>query len=277
MEYGKIETNTDTLLAELLDGVLILTMNRPKAKNALTLEMLSAMNVLLGRAEANPKVKCVVLTGAGAAFCSGGDVKAFAKEATGDAGEQVSTDAKIHNQRLSQRNTSGRLYSMPKPTMAVLPGAAAGAGLSLALACDLRLISEKGILTTAFAKVGLSGDYGGTFLLSRLVGKAKASELYFLSDRIDAHEALSLGLVNWVCPDDQVQEKAMNIARRLAEGPSVAYRHMKENLNRAVSSGDLLDCMDLEATHHISCFETHDHKNAAIAFAEKRQPSFKGH
>jgi 2-(1,2-epoxy-1,2-dihydrophenyl)acetyl-CoA isomerase len=185
-------------------------------------------------------------------------------------------DRAIHRQRLNQRGTSGRLYAMPKPTLAALPGAAAGAGLALALACDLRIMARGAVMTTAFARVGFSGDYGGTFFMTQLIGPAKTRELYFLSDRVTAEEALALGLTNWVCEADELATKSQEIAARLAAGPTVAYRYMKENINRAVSSGDAFDCMDLEATHHVHCAQTADHREAARAFVEKREPVFVG-
>jgi 2-(1,2-epoxy-1,2-dihydrophenyl)acetyl-CoA isomerase len=187
----------------------------------------------------------------------------------------LTIDQAIHRQRVNQRATAGKLFKMPKPTIAALPGPAAGAGLSLALACDLRVMASTAILTTAFARVGFSGDYGGTYFLAQLVGAAKARELYFLSERIGADEALRLGLVNWVCPPEDLAARAREIALRLASGPTVAYRYMKENLNRAMA-GDVDDCMDLEATHHIHCGQTEDHREAARAFVEKREPAFKG-
>src|SRR5205085_348832 len=127
------------------------------------------------------------------------------------------------------------------------------------------------ILTTAFAKVGFAGDYGGTYFLSQLVGSAKAKELYYLSERVSADEALRLGLANWVVEPDQLQAKAREIADRIAAGPTIAYRYMKENLNRALA-GEVDECLDLEATHHVHCGQTADHKEAAKAFVEKRQP-----
>ena len=199
----------------------------------------------------------------------------MASKGDGTVGDNT-IDGAIHRQRVNQRATAGKLYSMPKPTIAALPGAAAGAGLSLALACDLRVMASNAIMTTAFARVGFSGDYGGTFFMSQLVGTAKARELYFLSDRVSAEQALSLGLTNWVCEPEELGAKAMEIARRLATGPTVAYRYMKENFARAASSGDVDDCLDLEATHHIHCGQTDDHKNATKAFVEKREPVFTG-
>jgi 2-(1,2-epoxy-1,2-dihydrophenyl)acetyl-CoA isomerase len=190
-------------------------------------------------------------------------------------GPGLSLDARIHRQRLNQRATSGRLWSMPKPTIAAIGGPAAGAGLSLALACDLRYAVPGAVLTTAFAKVAFSGDYGGTWFLTRLVGSAKAKELYYFSERLSAEDAERLGIVNAIFPPADFEREVMERARRLAQGPSVAYRYMKENLNRAVS-GELGDCMDLEVTHHVHTGLTQDHREAAQAFVDKREPHFHG-
>ena len=268
------ETGTADLLATLQDGILTLTLNRPQARNAMSRAMNEALAQQLAQAELDPAVKCIVLTGAGNAFCAGGDVKGMAAAGDGTVGA-MTIDQAIHRHRLNQRATAGKLFKMPKPTIAALPGPAAGAGLSLALACDLRLMASTAILTTAFARVGFSGDYGGTYFLTQLVGSAKARELYFLSERVGADEALRLGIVNWVCPPEALAERTHAIALRLAQGPTVAYRYMKENLNRAMA-GDVDDCLDLEATHHIHCGQTEDHREAARAFVEKREPVFKG-
>jgi 2-(1,2-epoxy-1,2-dihydrophenyl)acetyl-CoA isomerase len=268
-----IETGTTDLLARVEDGVGILTMNRPERRNALSGSMISAMGQMLARFEIDPEVGAVVLTGAGGAFCAGGDVKAMAEANAG--GRAGSIDERIHQQRLSQRATSGRLWEMPKPTIAALPGPAAGAGLSLALACDLRYAVSGTMLTTAFARVGFSGDYGGTWLLTRLVGAAKARELYYFSDRLPVEDAERLGIINAVYPPEAFDNEVMTRARRLAEGPRVAYRYMKENLNRAVN-GSFDECLDLEATHHTHTGLTEDHREAARAFVERRDPEFHG-
>jgi 2-(1,2-epoxy-1,2-dihydrophenyl)acetyl-CoA isomerase len=274
MSTGVIDTGTDHLLANLTGGILTLTFNRPEARNALSSELLQALGSQLADGEINPEVRCVVITGTGAAFCAGGDVKAMSE--TNSNGAKSTLDTLIQRQRLNQRATSGRLYKMPKPTLAVLPGPAAGAGLSIALACDLRIMSSTAFMTTAFAKVGFAGDYGGSLFMSQLVGTAKARELYFLSDRISAKEAEDLGLTNWVVEPDALQESAAGIAQKLANGPTVAYSYMKENLARALTSADVHDCLDLEASHHIHCGGTDDHKNAVEAFIEKRAPVFEG-
>jgi len=268
-----IDTGTDHLLASLTDGVLTLTMNRPEARNALTPDMLGAIAEKLAWAELDPSVKCIVITGSGGGFCAGGDVKAM--NARNAGGQALSIDERIHRQRVSQRATAGKLFKMPKPTIAVLPGAAAGAGLAIALSCDLRIMASNAIMTTAFAKVGFSGDYGGTYFMTKLIGAAKARELYLLSDRVSADEALRLGLTNWVVGPEDLAAKTKEIADRLAAGATVAFRYMKENLNRAME-GDWDDCLDLEVTHHVHCGETEDHRNAAKAFVEKRAPVFTG-
>lgn len=274
MESKPIETGTQDLLASLDSGVLTLTLNRPEARNAMSREMNAALAAQLASAELDSAVICIVLTGSGQGFCAGGDVKGMAARGDGTVGDNT-IDGAIHKQRLAQRATAGKLFKMPKPTLAALPGAAAGAGLSLALACDLRIMASTAIMTTAFAKVGFSGDYGGTYFMTQLVGAAKARELYFLSERVSADEALRLGLTNWVCGPEALAAKTREIALRLANGPSIAYRYMKENLNRALS-GDVDDCLDLEATHHVHCGQSEDHREATKAFVEKREPVFKG-
>src|SRR5690242_15702604 len=237
-----LDTGTEDLRAEIDEGVAVITMNRPDRRNAFSPAMLSAMAAVLAQVETDDAVGCVVLTGAGGAFCAGGDVKSMAAAspagsdgAGGSGGSGRSLDAAIHRQRLSQRATSGRLWGMPKPTIAAIAGPAAGAGLSLALACDLRYAVPGAVLTTAFARVAFAGDYGGTWFLTRLVGSGKAKELYYFSERLSAEEAERLGIVNAIFPLADFEREVMARARRLAEGPSIAYRYMKENLNRAVS------------------------------------------
>ena len=270
MNARPIDTGTPDLLATLDGGVLTLTLNRPEARNAMSRAMNGALQQQLVAAEFDAAVKCIVLTGAGKGFCAGGDVKGMAAAGDGTVGAFTVDEAIAR-----QRATAGKLFKMAKPTLAALPGAAAGAGLALALACDLRIMASNAILTTAFARVGFSGDYGGSYFLTQLVGSAKARELYFLSDRVGADEALRLGLTNWLCAPEDLAAKTREIALRLASGPTVAYRYMKENLNRAMH-GDVDDCLDLEATHHIHCGQTEDHREATLAFVDKREPVFKG-
>jgi len=175
----------------------------------------------------------------------------------------------------SRMETSRLLHEMPKPTIAMVRGAAAGAGLSLALACDMRVASDNARFGTAFARVGYSGDFGGSFFLTQLVGTAKARELYYTAELVDAKDALALGMVNRVVPDARLEQETMALASKIANGPRVALRYMKRNMN-AAESGSLKEQLDLEAWHHTRTGMTEDHKEAARAFVEKREPAFKG-
>ena len=264
-----VSTDTQDLLVKRDGGVLTLTFNRPEARNAFTPDMLSRLGDELTEAELDPSIGCIVLTGAGGAFCAGGDVKAMA------AGVAVDPVVRMEKQRMTQRLTSLRLYEMATPTIAALPGAAAGAGFSMALACDMRIAADTAVMTTAFAKVGLTGDYGGTYLLTQLVGASKARELYLLADRIDMTEAKRLNIVNWVVPAAELEARTMEIAERLANGPRVAHRLIKDNLNRALKS-TFAECLDMESVNLAAARNTADHKEAAKAFAEKRAPKFQG-
>src|SRR5437879_11255444 len=165
---------------------------------------------------------------------------------------------------------------MAKPVVAHVDVAAAGAGLSIALSCDLRVASASCKITTAFAKVGLSGDYGGTYFLTHLLGSAKARELYLTSPVLRPHEALALGMVRRVVPDGEVEGAAHELAMSLAQGPSVTLGYIKRNINNAEHLS-LEACFDAEAIHHSRSGETADHKEAAKAFVEKRKPVFSGH
>jgi 2-(1,2-epoxy-1,2-dihydrophenyl)acetyl-CoA isomerase len=258
------------LLEDRTDGVLTLTLNRPERLNALTLEMSDLIEQALQRAAADRSVGAIVVAGAGRAFCAGGDVKAMAEG--GHAGESYEERVAILRRRMEPIRL---LHEIAKPTIAMLRGPAAGAGLSLALACDLRIAAEDARLTTAFAKVGLSGDFGGTYLLTRLVGSAKARELYLTSPILSAREALALGLVMRVVGEDALEAETRSLARSLAQGPRIALGHMKQNLNLA-ENASLATVMDAEALRHIRCTATEDHREAAAAFVAKRPPVFTG-
>ena len=239
--------------------------------------MSRAMNHALARqlavAALEPNVRCIVLTGAGKGFCAGGDVKGMA--ASGDGTVGVATiDEAIHRQGMNQRETAGALFKMPKPTFAALPGPAAGAGLSLALACNLRIMASTAIMTTAFARVGFSGDYGGTYFMTQLVGAAKRANCIFsLSASTPRRRCASDLLIGYAL--QRIWLRAPRNCATLSFGSQVAYRYMKENLNRAMNR-DVDDCLDLEATHHIHCGQTEDHREASRAFVEKREPVFRG-
>jgi 2-(1,2-epoxy-1,2-dihydrophenyl)acetyl-CoA isomerase len=266
---------TQELIEKIEGGIATLTMNRPEARNALTREMMSALSEALQRLAVDPAVRVVVLTGAGRAFCSGGDVKGFAKQAAGGAPQAMSFDTKVTDLR-ARMEAVRWLHEMPKPTLAVIPGPAAGAGLSFALACDMRIAADDAKMTTAFSRVGLSGDFGGSFFLNHLVGAAMARELYFTAKVLRADEAHRIGMVNRVVPFDQLEQAASAYARELLALPTVAVGYMKRNLNVGMR-GTLSDVLDSEAIHMMRSFETDDHKGAAKAFVEKREPTFSGH
>lgn len=262
---------TDDLLESVDDGVATLTMNRPERRNALSPAMLEALLEALPRLAADTEIGVVVLTGTEPAFCAGGDVKAMAE------GREFAAGSLEEKAELLRRamETSRWLHEMPKPTIAMVRGAAAGAGLSLALACDMRIAAASARFTTAFARVGYSGDFGGSYFLTRLVGTAKARELYFTAEMVDAAAALGLGLVNRVVADEELEAETRALAQSLARGPRIAYRYIKRNMN-AAESGTLKELLDLEAWHHTRCGATEDHREATQAFVEKREPVFKG-
>lgn len=263
---------TDQLIETFEDGVATLTMNRPEARNALTGELLAALSAAAPRLALDPKVRVVVITGAGGAFCAGGDVKGFVADKA--PGEAPTFDQRVNGLR-NGMDFSRWLHEMPKPTLAVIPGAAAGAGLSIALACDFRIASENAKMTTAFSKIGASGDYGGSYFLTKLVGSAKARELYFTADVITGAEAARLGVVNRAVPAADLAAEAAALARRLAGLPTVAIGYMKKNLAIA-EHGTLSQTMDAEAIHMVRTMMTEDHKAASLAFVEKRPPTFRG-
>jgi 2-(1,2-epoxy-1,2-dihydrophenyl)acetyl-CoA isomerase len=266
-------TDANPLLIDVRDGIATLTLNRPHKLNALSPEMISQAIAALERFAGDPEVGCVIVTGAERGFCAGGDVSAM-NTAHAAAGGALSFERRVDRQRAAQR-LSGLLYALPKVTIAAVNGAAAGAGLGIALACDLRIASDKAKFTTAFAKVGFGGDFGITWPLTRLLGEAKAKELLFLSDVLSAPQALELGLVNRVVPHEQLSSAVHEIAARIATGPQVSYRYMKENV-RLASTVDYQTLLDREAWTHLRCGDTDDHREGVKAFVEKRAPRFSG-
>jgi 2-(1,2-epoxy-1,2-dihydrophenyl)acetyl-CoA isomerase len=265
---------TQELLETFAGGIATLTMNRPEARNALSRDMMLALAEAMPRLANDAAVRLVVLTGAGAAFCSGGDVKGFARNAAG-APVTLSFDSKVTDLRMRMEVVRW-LHEMPKPTLAVVPGPAAGAGLSLALACDMRIAADNAKFTTAFSRIGLSGDFGGSYFLNHLVGAARAREMYFTGQVLLGAEAQRIGLVNRAVPAAELPAAAAAWAAELAALPTVAIGYMKRNLNAGLR-GSLSDVLDAEAIHMIRSFETDDHKGAAVAFVEKRAPQFSGH
>lgn len=273
-----IETGTDDLIAHVDGNVGVIAFNRPERRNALSDAVYDGFAMALPAFAADRDVRVIMVTGTGGAFCAGGDVKGMneAHQAgTERAGRPVAVEDRVAWLRQRQRAVSLAIHEHPKPVVAALPGPAAGAGLSIALAADIRLAAERALLVTAFANVGASGDFGGSWFLTQLVGSAKAKELYFTSPRLTAAEACDLGLVNLVLPDDGFDKAALDWCRQLAERAPIAIRLMKENLNRAERC-DLATALDAEASNMVRAMSTDDHKEAAAAFVEKRPPVFGG-
>lgn len=263
-----VDTGTDHLLCRVEDRVAVLTLNRPERRNSLSVDLKSALLEQVLERGRDPDVGCLLLIGAGRGFCSGGDTQVMATTRPPSVRERT-------EQLRGEHELPAAIFELHKPVLAALPGAAAGAGLGLALACDLRIASDNAFLVTSYVNVGLSGDYGASWFLTRLVGPALAREMFFLSERVDAQECLRLGLFNRVVGEDRLEEEALTLARRLAAGPPIALRSMKQNLNRALTA-DLRTTLDHEAVRMVRGAFTDDYREALDALSEKRAPHFSG-
>lgn len=273
MTIRQIDTGTDQLLFEVADHVATLTLNRPEKRNAMSSSLTPALRQAILDAERDSDVRVIVVTGAGNAFCSGGDVSGMGDNLAG--GNPPSIDEMVRTLQHGQEGLSLRLHECTKPTIAALPGPAAGAGMSIALACDLRIAADSAFILPAFSRIGLSGDYGGSWFLQRLVGPARAKEIYFTNKRIDPEEGLALGLFNKVAPFDDLRAVTAEMAAKIAAAPPIALRYMKENHNRA-QVADLKTTMAMEADRMIRTMKTEDHKHAVKAFFAKETPAFEG-
>ncbi|MBW2243496.1 MAG: enoyl-CoA hydratase/isomerase family protein [Deltaproteobacteria bacterium] len=269
-----LDTGTDELLAHIEEGVAVLTLNRPQVRNALSDTLSPALRTTIASLRNDARVRAVLVTGAGSAFCAGGDVKGMGARRSNPA-NAPSIEEVVADQTRRQMELTGALYALPQPTIAALPGPAAGAGFSIALACDLRIMAASAFVTTGFGNVGLSGDYGASFFLTHLVGTARARELFFSGERVSAESCERLGIANRVVPDERLMDEALAWARRLAAGPTVAYGLMKANLDRALHQ-DLPACLAGEAEAVVRSSQTEDHREAVRAFVEKRPPRFEG-
>ncbi len=272
-----IETGTEELLCRLEDRVAIITLNRPKKKNALSDHLTPALRQTLLDLETKREVGCILITGSGDAFCAGGDIGGMGGNASKDkeVSELPTAEERVRALIHKQETLTLRLADHAKPTIAALPGVAAGAGLCIALACDIRVACRSAFVTTAYRNIGFSGDYGGSWLLTQLVGPSKAKELFFTGRRVQSDEALELGIFNNVFDDASFENEALALAKQIASGPPIAIGFMKEHINRAVT-GDLRSNLAMEADRLIRCAATSDHKEAVKAFMEKRTPVFTG-
>jgi 2-(1,2-epoxy-1,2-dihydrophenyl)acetyl-CoA isomerase len=256
------------LLETREDGIAWLTLNRPDRLNAFSPAMLQALSEAMQRVGSDAEIGTIVITGAGRGFCAGGDVRTMENRASQGFEERVEGLRRMHQLPMLLR-------TIPKIVIAMVNGPAVGAGLGLAMACDLRIAGRSARFGTGFAGVGYSGDFGGSWSLTRLVGTAKARELYFLGDIIDAAAAAALGLVNRAVDDEALQRETTALARRIADGPRVAYGYMKRNLF-AAETEPLAAVLEMEAVHQARTAITEDHLEASRAFVEKRRPVFKG-
>jgi 2-(1,2-epoxy-1,2-dihydrophenyl)acetyl-CoA isomerase len=256
------------LIETIEDGVAVLTLNRPERLNALSPEMLQGLRDALPRLAADDTIGAIVITGAGRGFTAGGDVKNMANR-TGQTFEQ-----RLEGYRI-MHVIPQLMRTLPKVIIGMINGPAVGAGLGLALACDLRIAGRSARFGTGFANVGYSGDFGGSWLLTRLVGTLKAREMYFLNEHVDAEQALTLGMVNRVVDDAALREATMALARRIAEGPRVALGYMKRNLH-AAETEPFNVVLEMEGIHQARTGQTEDHREAVAAFAAKRKPRFRG-
>jgi enoyl-CoA hydratase/carnithine racemase len=255
-------------------NVMVITLNRPEVRNALSDTLSPALRAMIRACGENPEVGALLLTGAGNAFCAGGNVKGMGAHRD-PAKLAMSFDDKVADLQERQRLLTGALAALRKPTVAALPGPAVGAGLAIALACDIRIAAQSAFVSTGYLRVALSGDYGIAWLLTRLVGTARARELMFTAEKVDAERCERIGLVNRVMPDDELQAEAFAFARALAEGPTMALRYMKDNLDEALSF-DFATARDHEAERLTRLTSTADHREAVQAFIEKRKPVFRG-
>lgn len=266
---------SDVALYEVRDAIATVTMNRPDRMNSLTLEMLELLPQLLHRAAADPSVRCVVFTGAGdRAFSAGADLAPPGGRGPVDrAAESLETSV---DRLQRQQDVSYLLHTMAKPTVAAINGAAAGASLSMAFACDFRLAAEGAMLRTAFSGIGFSGDFGSSYFLTKMVGSARARELMLLAEKISAEEALATGLVTRVFPKATFRDEVAAFAARLTEGPPLSYRYMKRNINLAEAGAHLRDVLDLEAEAMMRTGRSDDFVEGTRAFLKKQKPAFRG-
>lgn len=278
MTTRQLETGTEDLVGRIEGHVGILAFNRPERRNALSEGVYAGFERALPMLAEDRDIRVLMITGNGGAFCAGGDVKRM-NEANSAAprpeASAASIEAKVSDLRRRQRLVSLAIQNFPAPVVAALPGAAAGAGFSIALAADIRVAAERAVMVTAFSGVGGSGDFGGSWFLTQLVGSAKAKELYFRSPRLSARDAEGLGLINEVFPDEDFDQVALDYCHELAGRAPIALRYMKENINRATQV-DLATALDAEAPAMVRTMSTEDHREAAAAFVEKRQATFNG-
>lgn len=270
------------LLQDLEDGVLTLTFNRPERLNAFNPPLMRAFTEAVGQASKNPEARVIVIRGAGRGFCAGGDLAGKPKKDPSTEPAPKPEKPKAPDSLATRidwlrgnMDATRQLFEMSKPTIAMIRGATVSVGMAIAAACDFRVVSDNASFMTGFAKAGLSGDYGVSYFLTRLLGTAKTRELMLLGERIDAAEALRIGYASRVVSDEELEDSTYALARQLAAGSSIIQRYIKQNLNAALEM-PLPASLDLEATLNVLSAQTNDHKEAVRAFIERRDPVFSG-
>lgn len=254
------------VLKEVLDGVLYLKLNRPERLNAFSPEMISTLKESIKQAKENDSIRVIVISGTGRSFCSGGDVKTM--------GSREPLLTYKHIGRLNELILT--MQSIEKPIIAAVHGYAAGAGFNLALACDLIVAADNSKFVLSFSKVGLVSDGGGHYFLSRVIGPYRAKELLFNAEPIDVEEANRLGIVNQVFPIEHFEEKVVEYANKIAQGPTVAYGFIKKLVDQSLNS-TLKEILEQEQITQATVVTTEDHKEGVLAFKEKREPNFGKH
>lgn len=274
----------DCLFEKRPDGVAVITLHRPERLNAMGGDMMPLLAQFLTECERDREVRCIAITGAGRAFCAGGDVGNMQKrndgqvvnnEAAQSSNPIANLEQQVRELRRGQDAVSLRIHNLPKPVIALVNGHAVGAGLSIALSCDMRLAGPGAKFGTAFRNVGLSGDYGGSYFLQRLVGAGKARELYLTAEVLDAKTALGLGIISRLYEGDDWLDQALAFCARIASGPTASYGRMKANLNLG-ETGTLAETLDQEAMNMRLSGLSRDGREAVAAFLEKREPRFAG-
>ena len=257
------------ILETTQDGIAVLLLNRPDKLNALNNELATALNHALARVAEDTTVRVVVISGAGRAFSAGGDLALIGK------GRQSADPKQLEPLLRSGMQAVMKIRTMPQPVIAAVNGAAAGAGMNIALAADLRIAAEGAAFGENFARVGLFPDFGGTYFLPQLVGPAVAAEMFYTGDMIDAQTALRLGIVNRVVPGPQLEVEVRSLAQKIAQGPPVAIRAVKQALFGSQAQA-LAQALEEEVRHQIKCYLSHDCAEGIQAFFEKRPAKFEG-
>lgn len=272
----ELETGTRQLLSHIHGNIGIITLNRPESKNALSDELTPALRTQIANLNLDDRVNSLIITGAGDAFCAGGDIKSMNSSSNKDGWtNKVSEEEVIKSLQMKQMTLTHALYNFSKPTIAALPGAAVGAGLSIALTCDFRFTNENAFAIAGYGRIALTGDYGMSWLLPRIIGISKAKDMMFSNKKILAREGLNIGLFDNIIEGDNLLKSTLEYANFLSSFSPLALKAMKNNINSAYELS-LEKSLNQEAIELIKASNSNDHKEGIRAFIEKRKPNFTG-